>query len=664
MAESSNIREKYDIYNCYFNSNRNEAVLNTSSSQIIGMHTVEHSLDNGFNIVAPSSQIYVNASSNTNGSISPTEHSFKQLAELLQDLYRRLEQKVGIIEASQLSESNPLTHSGNQQHIQSVSQENMDEPILSVDETLGNHLSQQTSSTAVTRNTNDESVLTNNIDSDLTSLPSGSNSTSMSSNQIPLGSAIINCSNSSHRSLDHSNEESKAKVDRAQSCLEVTPRVREPTSLDLAVLDPGETDKERQPEPRKQSKRKRKPSIPSEKIIEVCCSQVSIANFNPIKSDQAELYSMALLHPLKQNITGKADRTEKLLDVLDRDPVLYLWGINLSNFNRMEMVMVSESCKGKFFSIYQPAYNKGNHDDMLSFPIKLCHDQPNLLRLENVSMRKRPDYDMKNQVSVSRMQSEKTYILKSYPSGEPVNTKISAQQEFNKTYNLTRIQPVFRLVPESLQTQQPFEFYANLLYRLSKSEEIDCKLNVTMLNFSGSDVPFNDNRHQIILSIEIPEMFHCTIKTGFKWLRVSITIDDKIHPFYSIDFGDGDSKNPVYFNIRDKSFKIQLNIVPQALSHSQPETQKPSSNGCNFFKIKIQLVHSENYNDLSTLLFYKCCPAWRSELYTINTICLSSGEQLPILESQPTGQKRINDTVNDLCDYDLGLPVVKAPRIH
>ncbi|CAF3358865.1 unnamed protein product [Rotaria socialis] len=373
---------------------------------------------------------------------------------------------------------------------------------------------------------------------------------------------------------------------------------------------------------------------------------------------------MALLHPLKQNITGKADRTEKLLDVLDRDPVLYLWGINLSNFNRMEMVMVSESCKGKFFSIYQPAYNKGNHDDILSFPIKLCHDQPNLLRLENVSMRKRPDYDMKNQVSVSRMQSEKTYILKSYPSGEPVNTKISAQQEFNKTYNLTRIQPVFRLVPEHLQTQQPFEFYANLLYRLSKSEEIDCKLNVTMLNFSGSDVPFNDNRHQIILSIEIPEMFHCTIKTGFKWLRVSITIDDKIHPFYSIDFGDGDSKNPVYFNIRDKSFKIQLNIVPQALSHSQPETQKPSSNGCNFFKIKIQLVHSENCNDFSTLLFYKCCPAWRSELYTINTICPSSGEQLPILESQPTGQKRINDTVNDLCDYDLGLPVVKAPRIH
>ncbi|CAF4188024.1 unnamed protein product [Rotaria socialis] len=562
MAESSNIREKGDIYNCYFNSNRNEAVLNTSSSQIIGMHTVEHSLDNGFNIVAPSSQIYVNASSNTNGSISPTEHSFKQLAELLQDLYRRLEQKVGIIEASQLSESNPLTHSGNQQYIQFVSEENMDEPILSVDETLGNHLSQQTSSTAVTRNTNDESVLTNNIDSDLTSLPSGSNSTSMSSNQIPLGSAIINCSNSSHRSLDHSNEESKAKVDRAQSCLEVTPRVREPTSLDLAVLDPGETD------------------------------------------------------------------------------------------------------KGKFFSIYQPAYNKGNHDDILSFPIKLCHDQPNLLRLENVSMRKRPDYDMKNQVSVSRMQSEKTYILKSYPSGEPVNTKISAQQEFNKTYNLTRIQPVFRLVPEHLQTQQPFEFYANLLYRLSKSEEIDCKLNVTMLNFSGSDVPFNDNRHQIILSIEIPEMFHCTIKTGFKWLRVSITIDDKIHPFYSIDFGDGDSKNPVYFNIRDKSFKIQLNIVPQALSHSQPETQKPSSNGCNFFKIKIQLVHSENCNDFSTLLFYKCCPAWRSELHTINTICPSSGEQLPILESQPTGQKRINDTVNDLCDYDLGLPVVKAPRIH
>ncbi|CAF5028679.1 unnamed protein product, partial [Rotaria socialis] len=43
----------------------NEAVLNTSYSQIIGMHTVEHSLDSDFNIVAPSSQIYVNASSST-----------------------------------------------------------------------------------------------------------------------------------------------------------------------------------------------------------------------------------------------------------------------------------------------------------------------------------------------------------------------------------------------------------------------------------------------------------------------------------------------------------------------------------------------------------------------------------------------------------------------
>ncbi|CAM4804069.1 unnamed protein product [Rotaria magnacalcarata] len=54
---------------------------------------------------------------------------------------------------------------------------------------------------------------------------------------------------------------------------------------------------------------------------------------------------------------------------------------------------------------------------------------------------------------------------------------------------------------------------------------------------------------------------------------------------------------------------IQLNIVRQALSYSQLETQKSPSNGWNSFKIKIQLVHSEDLNDSSTLILYKCCPA-------------------------------------------------------
>ena len=49
-------------------------------------------------------------------------------------------------------------------------------------------------------------------------------------------------------------------------------------------------------------------------------------------------------------------------------------------------------------------------------------------------------------------------------------------------------------------------------------------------------------------------MFHCTLGTGYKWLEISITIDNKITPIYSIDMGNGDKKNPNYFKIQDDSF--------------------------------------------------------------------------------------------------------------
>lgn len=49
-------------------------------------------------------------------------------------------------------------------------------------------------------------------------------------------------------------------------------------------------------------------------------------------------------------------------------------------------------------------------------------------------------------------------------------------------------------------------------------------------------------------------MFHCTIGSGSKWLRMSIVTNEKINKSYSIDFPGERIANPNYYNIQKSKF--------------------------------------------------------------------------------------------------------------
>lgn len=50
-------------------------------------------------------------------------------------------------------------------------------------------------------------------------------------------------------------------------------------------------------------------------------------------------------------------------------------------------------------------------------------------------------------------------------------------------------------------------------------------------------------------------MFHCTIGSGSKWLRMSIVTNEKINKSYSIEFHRGHQANPNYYNIEKSTFE-------------------------------------------------------------------------------------------------------------
>lgn len=115
---------------------------------------------------------------------------------------------------------------------------------------------------------------------------------------------------------------------------------------------------------------------------------------------------------------------------------------------------------------------------------------------------------------------------------------------------------------------------SHYLYLVSKIKPSHYELNISTIYPCGKISFDGNNRHQmefltkvcikkkfdylmifILIDMQLPEPFHCTLLSGYKWLEISIITNGRLNPLYAIDTGNGETKNPNYINIKQKSFK-------------------------------------------------------------------------------------------------------------
>ncbi|CAF5068046.1 unnamed protein product, partial [Rotaria sp. Silwood1] len=85
----------------------------------------------------------------------------------------------------------------------------------------------------------------------------------------------------------------------------------------------------------------------------------------------------------------------------------------------------------------------------------------------------------------------------------------------------------------------------------------------------NEDASLNENNRCIIqFLLEIPQIYHCTLKSGFKLLEVSLITNDDLSYIYKIAFENG-IQNPAYFTVNIDSINLQLTIIKERLSNQQ-----------------------------------------------------------------------------------------------
>ncbi|CAF1495348.1 unnamed protein product [Rotaria sp. Silwood1] len=170
--------------------------------------------------------------------------------------------------------------------------------------------------------------------------------------------------------------------------------------------------------------------------------------------------------------------------------------------------------------------------------------------------------------------------IKYYPSGEENSIDITPRQ-FNKTYQLDNlvlgIRPV-ELQPDGvsyLTTPNSPVIISNIFIGVNSDDSPttwnyhECQLKIVDMKIINEDVSFNENNRCIIqFLLEIPQLYHCTLKSGFKLLEVSLITNDDLSYIYKIAF-ENDIQNPAYFKVNIDSINLQLTIIKERLSNQQ-----------------------------------------------------------------------------------------------
>ncbi|CAF3679151.1 unnamed protein product [Rotaria sp. Silwood1] len=192
----------------------------------------------------------------------------------------------------------------------------------------------------------------------------------------------------------------------------------------------------------------------------------------------------------------------------------------------------------------------------------------NFIKLKSMIAKKCQQDLLRNSESDKQYHWTKTpkCTIKYYPSGEENSIDITPRQ-FNKTYQLDNlvlgIRPV-ELQPDGvsyLTIPNSPVIISNIFIGVNSDDSPttwnynECQLKIVDMKIINEDASLNENNRCIIqFLLEIPQIYHCTLKSGFKLLEVSLITNDDLSYIYKIAF-ENDIQNPAYFKVNIDSIK-------------------------------------------------------------------------------------------------------------
>ncbi|CAF5131196.1 unnamed protein product, partial [Rotaria sp. Silwood1] len=192
----------------------------------------------------------------------------------------------------------------------------------------------------------------------------------------------------------------------------------------------------------------------------------------------------------------------------------------------------------------------------------------NFIKLKSMIAKKCQQDLLRNSESDKQYHWTKTpkCTIKYYPSGEENSIDITPRQ-FNKTYQLDNlvlgIRPV-ELQPDGvsyLTIPNSPVIISNIFIGVNSDDSPttwnynECQLKIVDMKIINEDASLNENNRCIIqFLLEIPQIYHCTLKSGFKLLEVSLITNDDLSYIYKIAFENG-IQNPAYFTVNIDSIK-------------------------------------------------------------------------------------------------------------
>ncbi|CAF3866955.1 unnamed protein product [Rotaria sordida] len=194
------------------------------------------------------------------------------------------------------------------------------------------------------------------------------------------------------------------------------------------------------------------------------------------------------------------------------------------------------------------------------------------------------------QDSLSKNESGKQYhwtktphcTIKYYPSGEENSIDITPRQ-FNQIYHLDNIflgiRPV-ELQPDGvsyLADSNSSIIYSNIFIGVDSNDSPttwnynECQLKILDMKIINEDVSRSENNYCTIqFVLEIPQIYHCTLKSGRKQLEVTLITNENLSNIFKIAI-ENDTKNPAYYEVNLDLIKypLQLTIIKESLSNQQ-----------------------------------------------------------------------------------------------
>ncbi|CAF4220181.1 unnamed protein product, partial [Adineta steineri] len=212
----------------------------------------------------------------------------------------------------------------------------------------------------------------------------------------------------------------------------------------------------------------------------------------------------SLLHSLQTTITSKTGRATTIKDCSDQTPVLIIHNDHLHGNTSMKISMVSSSIHGDFYSTYQFVTVEKKPVDTIHRKIEPDH---NRIELSGLKVKK---------VCNHTLQNGETFKLKSYPSGEVIDTEIEHPLELTEKYNLKEQRLCIRFFRDGMPISDQVIFFSNPIIALPDAQTsviMDASIRRSLLEKISLDFT---NPYSKKISIKLSKLLNCTLRSGYK----------------------------------------------------------------------------------------------------------------------------------------------------